>query len=281
MEKHHSNNIMYALICVVVFFTTGDLIANFTDHLAIASVCSILSGLTVFIGANRLKVAQLDDSVTSGIEFIQKNFSKSSIVFSILDIICSLAALFTGIVIVGLIFRLTFAVRVVVILNKFQTITRFLLMGSLIYLIRRSCLMSELKMTKEQWIVLGIFCAGAIYGIFSAIFPQIAIFVDPAMQALLCCGVESVVGAVGIFMKGANKTEAELAASNAKLVQLSEKRIEKMALAQAKTELKNAEKEQLNALAEKHKAALLEIQNEAKTEAIEATEVVITQIKAS
>lgn len=275
--KHHQNNIMYALVCIIVFFTTSDLIASASNNLLIASLSSILSGIAVFIGANKLKVAKLDDSITGSIDFIQKNFNKSSIIFSILDIICSLVALFTGILIIGLIFRATFAIRVIVILNKFQTITRFVLMGSLLYVIRRCCLMSELKMTKEQWIVLGIFCAGALYGILSAIFPQIAIFVDPAMQALACCGIEGVVGAVGIFMKGANKTEAELAESKAKLVQLSEKRIEKMALAEAKTELKNAEAEQLKALAEKHKTVLLEKQNKAKAE----TAVVITQINPS
>ena len=266
-KKHHTNTIMYALICVVVFFTTSDLIASFTNQLAIASISSILSGIAVFIGANKLKVAQLDNSITGGIDFIKTNFNKSSIIFSILDIICSLIALFTGIVIIGIIFRATFAIRVVVILNKFQTITRFVLMGSLIYVIRRCCLMSELKMTKEQWIVLGIFCAGAVYGILSAIFPQIAIFVDPAIQALLCCGIEGVVGAVGIFMKGANKTEEELAESQAKLAELSNKKLEKMAIAEAKTELKNAQAEQLNVLAQKHKTILLQKQQEAQAQA--------------
>lgn len=127
--------------------------------------------------------------------------------------------------------------------------------------------MSELKMTKEQWIVLGIFCAGAVYGILSSIFPQIAIFVDPAVQALLCCGIEGVVGAVGIFMKGANKTEEELAESQAKLAELSNKKLEKMAIAEAKTELKNAQAEQLNVLAQKHKTILLQKQQEAQAQA--------------
>lgn len=260
--KHNANNVMYLLICVIVFFTTSDLVASFTNHLVIASGSSIISGLCVFIGAYKLKVIQLDNSLTTGIDFIKKNFNKSSIVFSILDIICSLVALFTGIVIIGLIFRATFAIRMVVILNKFQTIARFVLVGSLIYVIRRCCLMSNLKMTKEQWIVFGIFCAGALYGILSAVVPQIAIFVDPAIQALLCCGIEGVVGAVGIFMKGAGKTEAEIADSTAKLAELNEKRIEKMALAEAKTELKKAKEEQLSALTQKHKTALLQKQTE-------------------
>ena len=261
-KKINTNNIMYALICVIVFFTTSDLIASFSNQLAIASISSIISGITVFIGAYKLKVAQLDNTVTTSIDFIEKNFNKSSIIFSILDII----ALFTGIIIIGVIFRVTFAIRIIVILNKFQTITRFILVGSLIYLIRRCYLMSDLKMTKEQWITFGVFCAGALYGILSAIFPQIAIFVDPLAQSLLCCGIESVVGAVGIFLKGANKTEEEIAESQAKLAEISEKRIEKMALAEAKTELKNAKQEQLDALTEKHKAILIEKQQQAQQE---------------
>lgn len=262
-----ANNLMYLLICVVVFFTTSDLIASFTNHLTIASLSSILSGLAVFIGAYKLKVIQLDNTVDMSIDFIKKNFSKSSIIFSILDIICSIIALFTGIIIIGLIFRATFAIRIVVILNKFQTITRFILVGSLIYLIRRCCLMSELKMSKEQWIVLGIFCAGFVYGILSSIFPQIAIFVDPALQALLCCGIEGVVGAVGIFMKGANKTPEEIQASAEKLASLSDKRIEKMAVANAKAELKSVEEQQLKTLTEKHKSIIIEQQAQAKAEA--------------
>lgn len=123
-------------------------------------------------------------------------------------------------------------------------------------------------MTKQQWIVLGIFGAGALYGILSAIFPQIAVFVDPTLQALLCCGVEGVVGAVGIFMKGANKTEEELAESQAKLTQLSDKRLDKLALAQAKSELKQSEAQQLADLQAKHKALLLEEQKQVKTETI-------------
>lgn len=263
-KKINTNNIMYALICIIVFFTTSDLIASFSNQLAIASISSIISGITVFIGAYKLKVAQLDNTVTTSIDFIEKNFNKSSIIFSILDIICSIIALFTGIVIIGVIFRVTFAIRIIVILNKFQTITRFILVGSLIYLIRRCYLMSDLKMTKEQWITFGVFCAGALYGILSAIFPQIAIFVDPLAQSLLCCGVESVVGAVGIFLKGANKTEEEIAESQAKLAEISEKRIERMALAEAKTELKNAKQEQLEALTKKHKAILIEKQQQAQ-----------------
>lgn len=268
-KKLNTNNIMYVLICIIVFFTTSDLVASFTNHLAIASISSIISGIVVFIGAYKLKVAQLDNSVTMSIDFIEKNFNKSSIVFSILDIICSLIALFTGIVIIGIIFRVTFAIRIVVILNKFQTITRFVLVGSLIYLIRRCYLMSELKMSKEQWIVLGIFCAGLLYGILSAIFPQIAIFVDPAIQMLMCCGIEGVVGAVGIFMKGANKTEEDLQKSAEKLAEMNEKQVEKMAIANAKAELKEAQKEQLNALAEKHKALILEEQKKVQ-EQVEA-----------
>ena len=271
MDKaHHENNLMYVLLCAVVFFTTSDLVASFSNQLLVASVSSILSGLFVFIGATRLKIVQLDDRVTHSVDFIEKNFGKSSIVFSVLDIICSVVALFTGIVIIGLMFRLTFAIRVVVVLNKFQTITRFVMMGSLIYLIRRCCLMSELKMTKQQWIVLGIFGAGALYGILSAIFPQIAVFVDPTLQALLCCGVEGVVGAVGIFMKGASKTEEELAESQQKLAELSDKRLNKMALAQAKTELKQAEAQQLADLQAKHKNLLLEQQKQAQQEIITA-----------
>lgn len=268
-KKLNTNNIMYVLICIIVFFTTSDLVASFTNHLAIASISSIISGIVVFIGAYKLKVAQLDNSVTMSIDFIEKNFNKSSIVFSILDIICSLIALFTGIVIIGIIFRVTFAIRIVVILNKFQTITRFVLVGSLIYLIRRCYLMSELKMSKEQWIVLGIFCAGLLYGILSAIFPQIAIFVDPAIQMLMCCGIEGVVGAVGIFMKGANKTEEDLQKSAEKLAEMNEKQVEKMAIANAKAELKEAQQEQLNALTEKHKALILEEQKKVQ-EQVEA-----------
>lgn len=269
MDKaHHENNLMYALICVVVFFTTSDLVASFSHHLLIATMASILSGLFVFIGAYRLNLIQLDNTVNGSLDFIEKNFSKSSIVFSILDIVCSVIALFTGIVVIGLLFRLTFAMRIVIVLNKFKTITRFVMVGSLIYLIRRCYLMSELKMTKQQWIVLGIFGAGALYGILSAIFPQIAIFVDPTLQALACCGVEGVVGAVGIFMKGANKTEEELAASQAKLTQISEKRLDKLALAQAKHELKQSEAQQLANLQAKHKALLVEQQKQTQTETI-------------
>lgn len=267
VKKIQTNTIMYALICIIVFFTTSDLIASLTNHLAIASVSSLLSGLAVFVGAYTLKVAKLDDTVTHSIDFIKKNFSKSSIIFSILDIICSLIALFTGFILIGLLFRATIAIRIVVILNKFQTITRLILIGSLIYLIRRCYLMSELKMTKEQWIVLGIFCAGFLYGILSSIFPQIAIFVDPALQALLCCGIEGVVGAVGIFMKGANKTEADLQESSEKLAEMNEKRIEKMATANAKAELKTAQKEQLNTLIQKHKAIIIEEQRKAEEQA--------------
>ena len=266
--KHiNTNNLLYALICVIVFFTTSDLIASFTDNFVIASVSSILSGIAVFIGANKLKVAKLDDTVTHSIDFIKKNFNKSSVILSTLDIVCSLIALFTGIVFIGAVFRVTFAIRIVAILNRFSTITRIILIGSLIYLIRRCYLMSDLKMTKQQWIVFGIFCAGLVYGIFSSIFPQIAIFVDPALQALLCCGIEGVVGAVGIFMKGANKTEEELQASAEKLEEMNEKQVEKMALANAKAELKTAQEEQLKLLTEKHRAIIIDQQNKEKAQA--------------
>ena len=260
--KTSDNNIMYALICIIVFFTTSDLIATIFNQLTIASISSILSGIAVFIGANKLKVARLDDTVSSSIDFIKKNFNKSSIIFSILDIICTFIALFTGIIVISLIFRATFAVKVITVLNKFQIITRFILVGSLIYVIRRYYLMSELKMTTISWVSLAVFILGMAYGVLSNIFPQIAMFGDAMISTLTSCGISTVAGIVGIFQKGAQKTQEELNKDKEKLAVANSKQITKMAKAQAKTELKEAEQTQFNELVKKHEAIIIEEQKQ-------------------
>lgn len=118
----------------VIFFTTSDLVANFSQEPIWASLFSIISGFFVFLGTSLKKKKNIEKGINAQIDYINNNFSKSAVILSILDIICSLIAVFTTIFAIGIIFRSIFALRLLVTISKVRTIMQAILLAVIGYL---------------------------------------------------------------------------------------------------------------------------------------------------
>lgn len=153
--KQQDVSIFFVLLAFVIFFTTSDLVANFTGCYTMASVCSVLSGLLVFLGTAMKKKQNLEKGINARIDYLCSNFNKANVILSILDIICSIIALFTFVVALGVIFRSLLAIRLVVTLNKVKTVAQAVLIGVATYLAVRAKKISksikEKTMFKKIW----------------------------------------------------------------------------------------------------------------------------------
>lgn len=151
---------LWILFAIMISFTTSDLICGFTGNITLALIFSCLSGAVVVYGNLKTRKIELDENLDT----IKKSFNNSNIIFAVLDIICSIIALLTGIVFIGLIFRAIWAVRITVIINKFRTVARILQVGSFAYLIKRRFYMKEF-LKANKWSLIFGFLGFAIVGI--------------------------------------------------------------------------------------------------------------------
>lgn len=155
MTTNKNMYIFFVILAFVIFFTTSDLIANFTGDYTCASIFSILSGFFVFLGTAMKKKENLEKGINTRIDYICSNFNKANVILSILDIICSLIALFTFVVAIGVIFRSILAIRLVVTINKVKTVAQAALIAVATYLsVRFSTIKKSIKekiMFKKIW----------------------------------------------------------------------------------------------------------------------------------
>lgn len=283
-------SIFFAILAFVIFFTTSDLIANFAGNWTLSAVSSILSGVFVFLGTALKKKQNIEKGINTATDYICNNFNKSNVILSILDIICSIIALFTFVVAIGIIFRSILAIRLVVTINKIKTVAQAVLIGVATYLAVRWKKIKEYKMFKKIgkaikttalfiWANKKSIC-GTIFafisGIASAIvvnaeviatFPAIMLFGinwTPILTGVLVtCGVE-----IGVCGKGWEFIKEYFTRKDAekqeKAVAEEEKKAEKEAKATAKQEAKDRKK--ALALIEQRKAEEEKAQAKAEEE---------------
>ena len=294
--------VLYVLIAFVVFFTTSDIVLGFTNNLLFASICSIISGFLVFSGSFIKSKSKIESEIDRGVQFIKKNFDWCNIILSILDIICSVIALFTGIFFIGLIFRCAFAVRLVVLCNKFKTVVRAIMIAAFVYLFKRrkdkkekntmenEIVVKSKKLSKTQIISIVIAVVGVAFGILSYFLPVIRIAGEQIYNYAMALGIESVAAIVGTLKGYSDRTQEEIekikkkaeankekqAAAKAKAEQAA---LEKVAKAELKAEEKAAAKAELEKVKAEREAKLAE--EKAEAEKAEADKKVkIEEIKA-
>lgn len=269
------NKFFYTMIGLVIFFTTSDLICGFSGLSVWAAVCSVISAALVFFGYFKVKRAQTEVYVKEISTFIKGNFDKWQLIFSILDVLCSVVVVFTSIMAFGLFFRgvilckiLLTPVRVITISNKFKTVTKPLLIFAFMWVFLRlknkikERKMENIKLSKTQKIfIIVAFVLGVAYAIVSTTcLPQIAVSDDILVQIATTLGIEG--GLIfGAFLKGKVMTTEEIKKRDDKIEAKETAKVEKLeAKAKAKAE-KQAEKDKEKALA---LAAAVEAEKKAK-----------------
>lgn len=247
-------NFLWILFAIMISFTTSDLICGFTGNITLALIFSCLSGAVVIYGNLKTRKIELDENLDK----IKKSFNNSNIIFTVLDIICSIIALLTGIVFIGLIFRAIWAIRITVIINKFRTVARILQIGSFAYLIKRRFYMKEF-LKANKWSIISGFGIGGVLGV-SSYFLMPLVFIFPLWASILIsCGI-GILSFVLVFFLGKEKVIQYALRIATKY--LPTDKVKEL------TELANKVNEEINQVKEKEEAQKKLAEEKAKAQAI-------------
>lgn len=174
---------VYATIFVLaIIFTICDIVVS-TAQLTIPSlVFSSTTAIIGFIGAYMGQAIVVEEKYTEALSFIKKNFGFANIVLSLLDVVCCILALLTGVFMLMLVFRCTIAIRVLVYINKYKTVAYAVLSVVFLHVFKktkRKVTEMTTKNTKLQT-VLGIIVA--VFGISGLIILNLPVFTGTAVD---------------------------------------------------------------------------------------------------
>jgi len=278
----HNDKILYSiLIGLSLLFMITDLVCGFTGNLDLASVFSILSAGIIGIGAYKTRAFKINSSVDTSIGYIKKNFDHWNIILSILDVVCSIMAVFSGVVIIGVLSGIGFFGRIVALIYKFRSVSFVILGFAIIYLFKRGkkkmadenvtveATATTIKTTAEnttvkttkisipQWATIIVAILGSAYGILCYFVPDIVIFGDQIISMLSGFGITTVSAIVGVFTTYATKSNEELAKAVEKQKAKAEAKSVKensSYIEQATTQLAEKQQAEIKALAEQLKS---------------------------
>lgn len=145
--------IYYVLIFAAIFFTICDLVALSFQWLVPTLIFSSFTMIITFIGSHKTKALDIEKGVDDTIDFIRGNFNCANIILSILDVMCCILALFTGIFIIAVISRSALALRLLIIINKYRLVTFGIIVFVFTYILKRrknNNMENELKVEKTK-----------------------------------------------------------------------------------------------------------------------------------
>ena len=127
----------YALIICAVFFTICDLVASGMQWLVVSLIFSSITMIITFVGKHKTKALQIEKGVDKTIDFIKSNFDKANLILSIIDVLCCVVALMMGCFVIALISRSVLALRLIVVINKYKTVSYSIIFFVIFYLFKR------------------------------------------------------------------------------------------------------------------------------------------------
>lgn len=254
------------LLILTIIFTTIDVVVS-SFQLAIPSL--IFSSITMvigFIGAYLGKTIQVEQEYENAVSFIKKNFSIANIILSVLDVLCCILALLTGVLLILLVFRVTIAIRIAIYINKYRSVA-FAVWGIVYMHIFKTRKRRKIVMTKFTILQKVLTTITAIFGVGGVVVMFLPEFAGMAQEVSKYVAMASEVIAVGsgIWLSQTHDevmTEEEIKAQE-------NKGAEKRALKEAKAELKKAQEKAIKELAEKKMQEIKEEPKEVKVEEIQ------------
>lgn len=119
----------YIAIMVMCLFVVNDLVFdflfNFEGSDVIAFCCTLVSALIVFHYTYTFKRDKVEDKFEDAAKFIKSNFDNWQVLFSILDIVCGLISILSGVAFLACFFKIIrfgyIPVKVSVVANKSKT----------------------------------------------------------------------------------------------------------------------------------------------------------------
>ena len=170
--------IYFMLIILAIMFVTFDLIASSAGQLVMTLIFSSITLIITFIGSHKAKAIKIDKGIDTTIDFINSNFNNPCKIFSIIDVLCCIIALMTGIFYIALISRVGIAVGLAIKINKYRTVAFTIWAFVFGYLIKRREKMAEKKdgfiitILKWLWANKKSIC-GTIFGIVAGVITAI------------------------------------------------------------------------------------------------------------
>ena len=124
---------VYATIFVLaIVFTVCDIVVSSCALTIPSLLFSSTTAVLGFIGAYMGRTIAVEEKYTEALNFIRKNFGLANIILSVLDVLCCVLALLTGVFCLMLVFRCTIALRIAIYINKYKTVSYAVL--SLVFL---------------------------------------------------------------------------------------------------------------------------------------------------
>lgn len=229
--KRFNIGMIIASVLMLVFVASDllfDFVFNFGASDYIAFGFTLAASIITFVATYRIKRQQLLNTFDKTIIFLKSNFNNWQVVFSILDIICGLISIFSGLLLIGGIFKVVkvgyLITKFIVVTNKSKTIlksiSKFSLLwvsGRIFYKVKKGeKKMSNTKLSKVQIASIAGAAFGIVFAFVSALVPQIAIAGNVIYNIGISLGIEVVSAFVGTFKGYTERTQEEIDALKAK-----------------------------------------------------------------
>lgn len=208
----------------MLLFVASDLLFDFafnfnaSDYIAFGF--TLASAIITFVATYKLKRQEILATFDKTTAFVQSNFNNWQVVFSILDIVCGIISILSGLIIIGGVFKFVkvgyLITKFIVVTNKTKTLAKSVGKFSLLWTAGRILTkkqggeMSTKKLSKTQIATIIAAVIGIVFAIVSVFVPQIAIAGDMIYNIGIATGIEAVAAFVGTFKGYAERTKEQI-----------------------------------------------------------------------
>lgn len=223
MKKNHKN--YYIAIIFMLTFVFNDLIFDylfsFNGSDIISFVFTLLASIIVFVWNRKLKKTTIKNEFDDVSKFIKSNFDNWQVLFSILDIICGLISILSGMAMLACVFKFAKIVyvptKILVVTNKEKSLIKAISKGSLVWVLGRTTSKTnkgESKMKKiikniknnPRTIIFGLICGG-VFGCAADICAKQIIANIPLWLNILAVAFVSIIAFLGCCWIGWDKAK--------------------------------------------------------------------------
>lgn len=209
---------------LMLIFVASDLLFDFafnfnaSDYIAFGF--TLAASIITFVATYKVKQKEILTAFDKTTAFVQSNFNNWQVVFSILDIVCGIISILSGLIIIGGVFKFVkvsyLITKFIVVTNKTKTLAKSVSKFSLLWTAGRILTkkqggeMSTKKLSKTQIVTIIAAVIGIVFAIVSVFVPQIAIAGDMIYNIGIATGIEAVAAFVGTFKGYAERTKEQI-----------------------------------------------------------------------
>lgn len=244
---------------LMLIFVASDLLFDFafnfnaSDYIAFGF--TLAASIITFVATYKVKQKEILTAFDKTTAFVQSNFNNWQVVFSILDIVCGIISILSGLIIIGGVFKFVkvsyLITKFIVVTNKTKTLAKSVSKFSLLWTAGRILTkkqggkMNTKKLSKIQIASIIGAVVGIAFAIVSVFVPQIVIAGDMIYNIGIATGIEAICAFVGTFKGYKELTQEQIDALKNKNKQ---KELEQAKAIVAKHEAETEQYEQAKAI---------------------------------